>query len=41
MESRSMERCSRDGGRLAEEVVEVEVEVDAVREGEVDEKVIV
>jgi hypothetical protein len=40
--SRRTERCSRDGGRLAselEDVVEVEVEVDAVR-GEVDEKVI-
>jgi hypothetical protein len=40
--SRRTERCSRDGGCLAlEEVVEVEVEVDAVRGGEVDEKVIV
>jgi hypothetical protein len=42
--SRRMERCSRDGGRLGpelEEVVEVEVEVDTVRGGEVDEKVIV
>jgi hypothetical protein len=38
--SRRMERCSRDGGRLALEE-EVEVEVDAVRGGEVDEKVIV
>jgi hypothetical protein len=35
-----MERCSRDGGRLALEEV-VEVEVGAVRGGEVDEKVIV
>jgi hypothetical protein len=35
------ERCSRDGGRLAFEL-EVEVGVDAaVREGGVDEKVIV
>jgi len=41
--SRRTERCSRDGGRLVselEEVVEMEVEVDAVRGGEVDEKVI-
>jgi hypothetical protein len=40
--SRRTERCSRDGGRLASELEEeVEVEVDAVRGGEVDEKVIV
>jgi hypothetical protein len=39
--SRRTERCSRDGGRLASELEEdVEVEVDAVRGGEVDEKVI-
>jgi hypothetical protein len=41
--SRRAQRCSRDGGRLASELeeVEVEVEVDAVGGGEVDEKVIV
>jgi len=38
--SRRTERCSRDGGCLASEL-KVEVEVDAVRGGEVDEKVIV
>jgi hypothetical protein len=38
--SRRTERCNRDGRRLALEEV-VEVEVDAVRGGEVDEKVIV
>lgn len=38
--SRRTERCSRDGGRLAPELEE-DVEVDGVRGGEVDEKVIV
>ena len=38
--SRRTERCSRDGGRLASEL-EAEVEVGAVKGGEVDEKVIV
>ena len=36
--SRRTERCSRDGGRLAPEL---DGEVDAVRGGKVDEKVIV
>ena len=38
--SRRTERCSRDGWRLAFELEEV-VEVDAVRGGEVNKKVIV
>ena len=38
--SRRTERCSRDGWRLAFELEEV-VEMDAVRGGEADEKVIV
>ena len=39
--SRRTESCSRDGGRLASELEEVvEVEVNAVRGREVDEKVI-
>jgi hypothetical protein len=40
--NRRTERCSRDGRRLESEFEEeVEVEVDAVRGGEVGEKVIV
>ena len=41
MVSRRTERCSRDGRHLACALEEVDVEVDAVRGGEVDEKVIV